>query len=115
MASSSSPFDAYRIPAKFLVDTGTVVHTEQDLDVIPTNKQRAGWVEMGWEEHNPLGSGAFGSVRLEKNELTGKLRAVKLITKDVLLECGIDYKHELGIFIAVKDVSVDPPIAYNSS
>lgn len=86
----------------------------QGLDVLPANKQCADLAEMRWKQLNPLGSGAFGSVRLEKNELTGKLRAVKLITKDVLLECGIDYKQELGIFMAVKDVGVDPPTAYNS-
>lgn len=106
MASITSMLNEYRIPSVFHPDSGTTVHTVHELDDIPANTQRPGRIETRWKQETQLGSGAFASVRLEKNELTGQLRAVKLIPKDVLDQCDIDYEHELDILVAVKDVGI---------
>lgn len=112
MTSISSTLDEYRITPGFHVDPGTTAHCNLESDIVPAPTQRADSIETQWKHESALAIGSFSTVRLEKNELTGELRAVKLISKEVLLECSINYEHELGVFVAVKDVGVTLLIAY---
>lgn len=108
MTSISSTLDEYRITPGFHVDSGTTAHCNLELDIVPAPALRPDCAETQWKHESELAIGSFSTVRLEKNELTGELRAVKLIPKEVLLECSINYEHELGVFVAVKDVGVAP-------
>lgn len=107
MASSSSALEEYRIRTAVYLDSGTIVHSKDELDV--TRANGLGGSETRWKQDRQLGSGAFASVRRERNELTGELRAVKLISKASLQICGIDYVHELGVMVALNDVGFFSP------
>lgn len=104
MASSSSALDEYRIQTAFHLDDGTIVHSKDEPDITRPNGPSES--ETRWKQEHQLGSGAFASVRRERNELTGELRAVKLISKASLQICNIDYVHELGAMVALNDVGL---------
>lgn len=81
MASSSARREKYKIESEFgelRPGVNTVTHRTFKTD--PRGQQPIE-VRTTWVSQRMLGGGAFGEVRLESEQGTGKLRAVKVIPK----------------------------------
>lgn len=79
-------------------DGGSVIHTTYLSD--NKSMQRRTPVLTRWTETKHLGSGAFGVVVLQENEM-GELRAVKKLLKGM---GNIDYARELNVLSKVANV-----------
>lgn len=91
MTSDSSKLDQYKLQATIHADT--VDHKEEQQTVT-------------WIRETKLGAGSFGEVWREKELISGKLRAVKVIPKVLLKSNRVDYKRELEMLVELKDVSL---------
>jgi hypothetical protein len=89
----ASPFisdlvDSFKLKTEFRHDcTIEITRTKQS-----EQGRRAAKTEKKWTKHDHLGSGTFGEVWLEKDQLGGT-RAVKAIQKK--RNTGVDYHKEL--------------------
>lgn len=91
MASQNTRVNDYKLNCRFL--DGAVVHS--------TTIDSAGLVvwRTTWEREHKLGTGGFGTVWREREERTGKFRAVKIISK---IQLNV---RELEALIELQDVS----------
>lgn len=80
MTSQMTKVDQYKLDSDFL--DGSVVHTTT------------------WKREHKLGSGGFGTVWREREQRTGRFRAVKILSK---IQLNIQ---ELEALIQLQDVSV---------
>lgn len=92
MASQITKVDQYKLDSRFLDDT--VVHT-----TILVSGERMRVREMTWKREKKLGAGGFGTVWREKEQLTGRFRAVKVVSK---IQLNV---RELEALIELQDVS----------
>lgn len=92
MASKTSKVDQYKLDAELRNDT--VVHTTRMVA-----GKRIAVPRMAWKRERKLGEGGFGVVWLEKEEGSGELRAVKVLSK---LQVHI---REVEAMIELQDVS----------
>lgn len=103
MTSGIATIERYRLHSVF--DGDTVVHTTHKSDV--QSGQRKVEVKTRWGRETVLGSGVFGVVWREREETSGELRAVKVISK---LQFNIQ---ETQVFADVQDVSLLPSSPYS--
>lgn len=100
MATIPMKHEEYKIQAEF--HEHFVAHT--------TYTPGAGGQPVGvtarWRREKQIGTGAFGAVWLEKEEGSGRLRAVKRIPKQQLDAKRIDFLRELDALARLRDVSV---------
>lgn len=88
MASKTTNLDRYKLDA--VLHNYTVVQ----------KSSLAGVKDMTWSRIRVIGTGSFGSVWLEKEDESGQLRAVKIVSKS---QFNIS---EIEIMVAMKDVSL---------
>lgn len=74
MASVTAKIDRYQLDCTF--DEDSVFHTTR---LLPGPRMVA--LKTHWKREKRLGAGAFGVVWCEKEQTTGMLRAVKVISK----------------------------------
>lgn len=90
-----SKIDNYKLDATF--GNGTVVHTTRLAGTrcitAPTTT---------WKRDKKLGTGGFGVVWLEREETSGELRAVKVLSK---LQVNV---REVEAMVDLQDVSIRP-------
>lgn len=91
MTSITEKIDRYRLDSVF--DGGSVLHKTR---LLPGPRMVA--LETSWTRDKKLGCGAFGVVWREKEDWTGELRAVKVISK---LQLNV---REVEALVAVQDV-----------
>lgn len=101
MAVQISTLDRFKVETKF--GDGYVVQTTYDW----VFSERRVKETTTWTEVEELGSGAFGSVWLEKTE-GGQLRAVKKLRRDSLMRTG--FSQELVALVTLADVRARAPI-----
>lgn len=92
MASGTDKIDLCKLDSVFHEDT--VVHTTG----LEAGKRIP--LKTTWKREKLLGTGAFGTVWREKEEGSGKLRAVKVISK---LQLNV---REVEALVALQDVSL---------
>lgn len=93
MASRTSKLLGYKLDSDFDDDGSTVVHTTYG-----TGSESAAPVFTTWRREERLGAGAFGVVWRQREEITGQLRAVKVVSK---LQLNI---RELEALVELQDV-----------
>lgn len=96
MAIPISKLDRFKLETEFR--DGYVVHTTYDWEYSTKGPQKL----ARWEEVKQIGSGAFGSVWLEKETGGGGLRAVKRLQRDSLA----GFSQELLALVTLTNVSV---------
>lgn len=94
MAPTPPQRDRYKLASEFGFNTVTHRSFKSDL----RSRQRRIEVLTTWTKERILGAGAFGEVRLEREQGTGELRAVKAIPKR---QVNI---HEVETLIDLRDV-----------
>lgn len=94
MAFPISKLDRFKLETEF--NDGYVVHTTYDWEYSTKGPKKS----STWKEVKQIGSGAFGSVWLEK-ETGGQLRAVKRLQQ----HSAVGFSQELLALITVTDVS----------
>lgn len=94
MSSNSSRLDRYKLRSEFTENSVTHRTIESNLGT----RQRRIKVLTTWVHERKLGSGAFGEVWLQREKISGNLRAVKAISKTQLRT------HELDALIDLQDV-----------
>lgn len=77
MTSTPPRRERYKLVSEF--GPGSVTHQTFKSDL--RSRQRRIEVRTTWATQRILGAGAFGTVRLEREQATGELRAVKAIAK----------------------------------
>lgn len=92
MDSNTEKIDLYKLDSVFHEDT--VVHS---TGLVAGTRVP---LKTTWKREKLLGSGAFGSVWREKEDESGKLRAVKVISK---LNLNV---REVEALVALQDVSL---------
>lgn len=97
MAASASKLDDYKLETKFLEDC--VVQTTYEW----SSEERVPTVST-WKQVRGIGTGAFGSVWLQK-ETGGQLRAVKKLPQELLP--GTGFLQELLASSKLKSVSTN--------
>lgn len=100
MASRPAALDRYKLASVFNEDSDTVVHTTYESD-LPASRRRV-VVRATWKRQKKLGAGAIGVVWCEKDERTGSVRAVKVVSK---LHINV---RELKALVQVQDVRPIP-------
>lgn len=96
MTSTPPRRERYKLVAEF--STNSVTHRTFKSDL--RSRQRRIEVRTTWATQRILGAGAFGEVRLESEQGTGELRAVKAIAKMQV------NTRELETLIDLQDVSI---------
>lgn len=96
MSSNTGRLDRYKLDSEFTEDENSVTHRtiRSDLDT----RRRRIEVLTTWVHERKLGAGAFGEVSLQREKVSGKLRAVKAIAKSQLRT------HEMEALIDLQDV-----------
>lgn len=94
MAIPISKLDRFKLETEF--NDGYVVHSSYDWEYSTKGPRQL----ATWKEVKRIGSGAFGSVWLEK-EARGQLRAVKRLQRDSLT----GFSQELLALVTLTDVS----------
>lgn len=97
MSVPASTIDRFKVETTF--GDGYVVHTTYEWEFSTRGPKRS----STWEEVRRIGSGAFGSVWLEKEQEGGLLRAVKRLQRASLQR--VEFSREIQALIAVGDVS----------
>lgn len=97
MAVPVSTLENFKIETQF--GDGYVVHTTYKWEFSTRGRGQS----SKWEEVGLIGSGAFGSVWLEKEQKGGLLRAVKRLPRASLIKTG--FSQELLALITVGDAS----------
>ena len=109
----SLDLDDYKFPATFESESNIVIHTWR----------RANWaqgrhmeeVQERWEPQQTIGSGSFGTVRLEKRiggeNMAYTHRAVKQLQKGDMAKAKFDYRKELATLIKFSRSKVRSPYA----
>lgn len=93
--SSNADFlDRYKLESVITGDNVTHLTFQSDLK---TNRRRI-QVRTTWEHQRMLGKGAFGVVSLQREKVSGELRAVKAIDRNRL------NKREMELLIDLQDV-----------
>lgn len=87
--TKASPTDWYRLKASF--GPGYIDHP---LEIKISHGKEVDSQTGRWREGKELGRGGFGTVRLEREENKGDVRALKLIYKRSI-PGGFDYRREL--------------------
>lgn len=95
MSTPISKIDLFKLETTF--GDGYVVNSTFEWDMSQKHTRLSTW----WEQRL-LGSGAFGSVWLEKNEQGGQLRAVKRLNPRATM--NLAFSHELLALITLADV-----------
>lgn len=88
--------ERYKLVSEF--STNSVTHRTVKSDL--RSRQRRIEVRTTWATQRVLGAGAFGEVRLEREQGTGELRAVKAIAKMQV------NTHEVEALIDLQDVCI---------
>lgn len=101
MAIPISKLDRFKLETEF--KDGYVVHTTYDWEYSTKGPKKS----STWEEVKQIGSGAFGSVWLEKST-GGQLRAVKRLQRDSL----VGFSQELLALVTLTDVSWPGVLAF---
>lgn len=91
--------DKYKLETEFHDDYVTSPTYEWNL----SEKRQSGLLK--WKREKVLGSGAFGTVWLEKEETDGRLRAVKILRQGDVV--GTGFSQELLALITLMDVRVE--------
>lgn len=104
MAIPISTLENFKIETEF--GDGFVVHTTYEWEFSTRLLKES----SRWNEVKIIGSGAFGSVWLEKKARGGELRAVKRLQRGQLIRTG--FSQELLALITVADVSALGLFAY---
>lgn len=94
MSSSTARLDRYRLESKITENSVTHRTIQSDLDT----RRRRIQILTTWTHQKKLGAGAFGEVTLQREVVSGKLRAVKAISKSQLRT------HEMEALIELQDV-----------
>lgn len=97
MAVPTSTLDNFKVETTF--GDGYVVHTTYEWEFSTRGQMES----SRWDEVRCIGTGAFGSVWLEKEESGGQLRAVKRLPRASLAVRG--FSRELPTLITLGDVS----------
>lgn len=97
MAVPTSTIDHFKVETTF--GDGYVIHTTYEWEFSTRGPKQS----STWEEVRRIGSGAFGSVWLEKEQDGGQLRAVKRLQRASLPR--VEFSREIQALIAVGDVS----------
>lgn len=95
MSSSTARLDRYKLESK-LTDT-SVTHRTIQSDL--SSGSRRTEVMTTWVHDRKLGAGAFGEVSLQREILSGQLRAVKVVPQHQVRV------HEMDALIDLQDVS----------
>lgn len=95
MSSSTARLDRYKLESK-LTDT-SVTHRTIQSDL--SSGSRRTEVMTTWVHDRKLGAGAFGEVSLQREILSGQLRAVKVVAQHQVRV------HEMDALIDLQDVS----------
>lgn len=96
MSSAPPRRDRYKLESAF--GDNTVTHRTFKSDL--RSHQRRIEVRTTWTKQRVLGAGSFGEVRLERQEGTGELRAVKAIARMQV------NTHEVEALIELQDVCI---------
>lgn len=94
MPPNSVHLDRYKLHSEFA--EGSVTHHTVQSDLIA--RRRRIEVVSTWIHDRKLGAGAFGEVSLQREKVSGQLRAVKVIAKTQLRT------NEMETLIALQDV-----------
>lgn len=92
MDSKRTTLVEYKLDSVFYEDGNTVVHARDAQPGVP--------VIATWRTEAKLGSGAFGVVWRQREEGSGQLRAVKIVSKQQL------NVRELEALVELQDVSL---------
>lgn len=74
MSSPITKVDQYKLDSQFLDDT--IIHT-----TVLVSGERMTVRGMTWKREQKLGTGGFGTVYREREQRTGRFRAVKIVSK----------------------------------
>lgn len=96
MSSNRDLLDRYKLESQITGDSVTHRTFQSDLQA----HRRRIQVLTTWEHQGMLGEGAFGVVSLQRETVTGELRAVKAVAKQELR------KHEMELLIDLQDVCI---------
>lgn len=99
MSIAISKLDHFKLQTEF--GDGWVINSTFDWE-LSTKRERF----STWSRQRLLGTGAFGSVYLEKESDGGQLRAVKMIRRNVAATMG--FTREILALISVADASPLP-------
>jgi hypothetical protein len=105
MTTEASDPNQYRLEAEFQGEY--VIHTRPGLPDVeePRDQEAIDMVQGRWTSGDVIGTGGFGVVLKQKND-SGRLRAVKRISRGALSvkEAGLSW--ELRVLAKLKDASV---------
>lgn len=93
MTTDTSKLDRYKLQATTYVNTAA--HEESQIEPKTT-----------WIREVELGAGSFGEVWREKELISGGLRAVKILPREILKAHKVDHRRELELLAELKDVSL---------
>lgn len=96
MTPGITALDRYKLNSVFHGD-GIVIHTTYKSDLL--GRQRRVELRTSWKREKELGSGAFGVVWREREQGSGQLRAVKIVSK---IQLNV---REVEALVELQDVS----------